>query len=187
MKAAKMRSFVVALLLLSGATRLVYAQSGDTAEIVGTVTDPSGAVLPNTTIKLTHLATGTTSVVVADQQGFYRTPPLRIGEYSIEVAVAGFKRLVRRGVTLNVGETRTVDLRLDVGQTSEEISVTAEAPLLETTRGSAGTVVENTLVRELPLNGRDYLQLAKISAGVLDPGSQQGALGVSVNGRRELR
>jgi hypothetical protein len=176
------RHFITAFLIVLFVDSWAYAQSEDTAVIVGTVSDPSGAVLPSATAHLTHVTTDTSYTVTTNQDGYYRTPPLKIGEYVLAIQAPGFKRLIRRGVVLEIGDIREVDVHLEVGQASESVSVTAEAPLLETVQGSAGTVVENKLVTELPLNGRDYLQLAKISSGVSDPGSQQGALGVSVNG-----
>jgi hypothetical protein len=159
-----------------------FGQAVDTAMIVGTVSDSTGAVMPGVTVRLTHVATDTVSQVQTDNAGYYRTPPLRIGEYKIDVEAQGFKKVTRSGVVLNVGDIRTVDFALEIGQVTESVAITAQAPLLQTVEGSAGAVVENKLVVELPLNGRDYLQLAKISPGVSDPGSAQGAQGISVNG-----
>ena len=109
---------------------------------------------------------------------------MRIGEYRMEVESPGFKRIQRTGVILNAGDTRQVDLVLEIGEVTETIEVVAQAPLLQTQEGSAGTVMENQQILELPLNGRDYLQLARISAGVTPPARAEVAnrQGVSVGG-----
>ncbi len=177
-------SFWGALVASLVVSHSLFSQSADTAAIVGVVSDPTGAVIPGVEIALTHVATGTRYSTTTNETGFYRTPPLRIGEYLIEVESPGFKRTARSGVVLNVGDLRQVDVTLEVGQITETIEVQAAAPLLETSRGSAGTVMENQLIQELPLNGRDYLQLARISAGVTAPaGSNTGdPQGLSVGG-----
>lgn len=137
--------------------------------MVGTVSDASGAVIAGARVKLRHAGTGAVSTAESSASGYYRTPPLRIGEYVVDVEAPGFKHTTRRGVVLNVGDIRQVDFWLEAGQVTEQIEVAAVAPLLQTTEGSTGTVIENRQIMELPLNGRDYLQLARISAGVAPP------------------
>ena len=170
------------MLLLSASSAV--AQQADTAVIVGTVGDATGAVIPGVELPLTHVATGAPYTAQTDATGYYRTPPLRIGEYVMEVESSGFKRTQRTGVILNAGDTRRVDILLEVGDLTETIEVTAQAPLLQTTEGSTGTVMENQQILELPLNGRDYLQLARISAGVTPPARSEVAnrQGISVGG-----
>ena len=159
-------------------------QQADTAVIVGGITDATGAVIPGVEIRLSHSATGAAYSAQTDPSGFYRTPPLRIGEYVMEVESPGFKRIQRIGVVLNAGDTRQVDLVLEIGEVTETIEVVAQAPLLQTQEGATGTVMENQQILELPLNGRDYLQLARISAGVTPPPRAEvsNAQGVSVGG-----
>lgn len=161
-----------------------YGQQADTAVVVGAISDATGAVIPGVDIRLTHAATGSIYSAQTDASGFYRTPPLRIGEYQMEVESAGFKRIQRTGVILNAGDTRQVDLILEIGEVTETIEVVAQAPLLQTQEGATGTVMENQQILELPLNGRDYLQLARISAGVTPPARSEVAnrQGVSVGG-----
>ncbi len=175
-------TWLIALFLLSTAGAL--AQQADTAVVVGAVTDATGAVIPGVDIRLSHAATGANYSAQTDASGFYRTPPVRIGEYRMEVESPGFKRIQRTGVILNAGDTRQVDLVLEIGEVTETIEVVAQAPLLQTQEGSAGTVMENQQILELPLNGRDYLQLARISAGVTPPARAEVAnrQGVSVGG-----
>lgn len=170
------------LLLLTSSA--LWAQASDSAAIIGMVSDASGGVLPGVKVRLTHSATGTTYTTESNASGYFRTPPVRIGEYVIDVEAPGFKRTSRRGVVLSIGDTRRVDIMLEVGQVSEQIEVAAQAPLLQTSDGSAGNVMENRQILELPLNGRDYLQLARISAGVAPPArSEFGNMqGISVGG-----
>ena len=174
--------WLVTLLLLTTCGAL--GQQSDTAVVVGVVGDATGAVIPGVDMRFTHAATGAIYSTQTDVSGFYRTPPLRIGEYLMEAESAGFKRIQRTGVVLNAGDTRQVDLVLEIGEATETIEVVAQAPLLQTQEGATGTVMENQQILELPLNGRDYLQLARISAGVTPPARSEVAnrQGVSVGG-----
>jgi len=168
------RSLVLALaaLLLSS---IASAQQSNTAVVVGTVVDDSQSAIPGATVTLTHLATNTAIDVVSDERGQYRTPPLRTGEYAIAVALAGFKTFEQRGIVLNIGENRKVDAVLTVGQLSETVTVAAAPPALSTNDSTVGTVITNDQIAALPLNGRDYLQLASLSAGT-GPRSPQGVI-----------
>ena len=93
-----------------------FGQQADTAVVVGVVADATGAVIPGVDIRFNHASTGSVYSVQTDASGFYRTPPLRIGEYLLEAESAGFKRIQRAGVILNAGDTRQVDLMLEVGE-----------------------------------------------------------------------
>ena len=125
--------------------------------MVGTVVDSSDAAVPGATIALTHTDTSTTTTVVSDDKGQYRTAPLRIGEYTVTVELPGFKTFVQRGVSLNIGDIRKVDAHLQLGDVSEQITVAASVPLLSTVDSTVGTVITNRQIKDLPLNGRDYL------------------------------
>ncbi|MDE0626949.1 MAG: TonB-dependent receptor [Bryobacterales bacterium] len=171
---------VLACLTVAGAS----AQQADTAVVVGVVTDATGAVIPGVDIRFSHTSTGAIYTAQTDPGGYYRTPPLRIGDYLMQAESAGFKRIQRTGIILNAGDTRQVDLTLEIGEVTETIEVVAQAPLLQTQEGATGTVMENQQILELPLNGRDYLQLARISAGVTPPARSEVAnrQGISVGG-----
>ncbi|MDE0261919.1 MAG: TonB-dependent receptor [Bryobacterales bacterium] len=178
------RALTIAVLLVLTVTVPAFGQQADTAVVVGVVADVTGAVIPGVDLRFSHTGTGAIYTVQTDPGGFYRTPPLRIGEYLMEAESAGFKRVQRTGVILNAGDTRQVDLVLEIGEVTETIEVVAQAPLLQTQEGATGTVMENQQILELPLNGRDYLQLARISAGVTPPARSEVAnrQGVSVGG-----
>jgi hypothetical protein len=171
------RSFILAALVLNCASRAV-AQQADTAIVVGTVYDSSHAVVSGASVKLTHLSTNAVTAILTDERGQYRTPSLRIGQYALSVEAGGFKRFTQRGVELEIGDVRKVDVVLEVGQTSESVNVVAEAPLLQTSDSTVGDVINNRQIEDLPLNGRDYLQLANLSSGTT-PSSQ----GVSIGGQ----
>ena len=143
-------------------TGIVFA--GD-AVVVGRVVDSTQATVQGATVTLTHLATDSSIQVHTDEHGQYRTPPLRIGEYSIGVEAAGFKQFNQRGVVLQIDDVREVDAVLSVGQVSDSVNVEAAVPLLQTADSTVGTVITNKQIEDLPLNGRDYLQLAALSSG----------------------
>lgn len=170
----------VTLALLLGASCPLAAQQVDSAIIVGTIRDASDALVANAIVDLTHLATGAKFRVLSDENGQYRTPPLRIGEYELGVEAPGFKRVSQKGIALSVADVRRVDFRLEVGQLTETVEVEASVPLLQTAESSTGTVIGNRQIVDLPLNGRDYLQLAAISSGTVPSRGQ----GVSVGGQR---
>jgi len=154
------------------------AQQVDDAIVVGTVFDSSHAAVTGAVVKLTHLATNAVTEVRTDARGEYRTQSLKIGEYAITVGADGFKQSNQRGVVLEIGDVRKLDVVLEVGQTSESVNVEAEAPLLQASDSTVGDVINNRQIEELPLNGRDYLQLANLSSGTV-PATQ----GVEIGGQ----
>ena len=105
---------------------------------------------------------------------------MRIGEYTIVIEAAGFKRFNQRGLVLDIGDVREVDAVLEVGQVSDSVEVVASVPLLQTADSTVGTVVNNKQIEDLPLNGRDYLQLAALSSGTLP---STNAVGVGIGGQ----
>lgn len=155
---------------------LAIAQQATEAIVVGTVWDSSKAAVANATVTLTHLATNAATVVHSDAHGEYRSPSLKIGEYDINVEADGFKQSRQHGIVLEIGDVRKLDVVLEVGQTSESVSVEAEAPLLQASDSTVGDVINNRQIEDLPLNGRDYLQLANLSAGTI-PASQGVVIG----------
>jgi len=170
-----MRPLLLALSAVLAIAASAWAQQSNTAVVVGTVLDDSQAPIPGATVTLTHLATNTAIEVLSDERGQYRTPPVRIGEYAVAVALAGFKTFEQRSIVLNIGDVRKVDAVLIVGQLAETVTVAAAPPALSTNDSSVGTVITNDQIAALPLNGRDYLQLASLSAGT-GPRSSQGVV-----------
>jgi hypothetical protein len=170
--------FLLALLVLV-LPRAVAAQQADAAIVVGTVVDHSDAALPGATVTVTHLATNAATTVLANERGQYRTPPVRIGTYDVAIELSGFRRFVQRGIVLNIGDVRTVNAVLQIGELAESVTVDGVAPLLSSADSTVGTVITNDQIGALPLNGRDYLQLASLSAGT---GAQTGQ-GVIIGGQ----
>ncbi len=145
----------------------VAAAQVTTATISGIIKDETGAILPGVTITLKNLETGIARTVITDEQGRYHAPNLALGNYEVQAALAGFQTAVRRGVELTVGRHAIVDFTLKVGEMTEEIVVTGEAPLVDTTSSMISGLVEDKQMRELPLNLRSYEQLAALQPGVV--------------------
>jgi len=139
-----------------------------TGTILGTVTDSSGAVLPGATVTITSPETGQVHTVVTGNQGRYRLPQLSVGTYDVQAELMGFQSQVRRNLPLTVGGEMVIDFALGLGGIEEVIEVTSEAPMVQTTSTEVGALVDERMIRSLPLNARDIQQLA-----ILQPGVQQ--------------
>ena len=152
----------------------------NTGTITGSITDSSGAVVPGATVTIVGTETNSRRVVPTDSGGRYSSGPLPVGSYRVEVQASGFKNLVQAGVNLSVQQTAVIDGQLEVGSTTEQMTVTATAPLVNTSDASQGQVIDSLRVEALPLNGRDYLQLALLSEGALEgPGADRSATGAN--------
>jgi hypothetical protein len=132
----------------------------------GTVMDQSGGVVPQTTISIKNIATGITRTSTTSSAGFYSVPNLLPGTYEIKVEAKGFASEMQTGITLTVGEQQVLNFNLRVGQESQTVVVTTEAPNVELASSSISAVVNSTTVRELPLNGRSWTDLATLQPGV---------------------
>jgi hypothetical protein len=142
------------------------------SEIAGEVRDGHGAVIASAKIWGTETQTGLSSLTTTGATGTYTLTNLRPGLYSLAIEADGFKRLVRHGVRLSTGERVRIDVALEVGEVSESISVTEDAPLLRTDAATLGHVVQNRAIVDLPLNGRSFVSLVALAPGVaLPPGS----------------
>src|SRR5499427_307747 len=156
------RSFVVVLTLLFLCAP-VFAQTLGT--ITGEVKDSTGAVIPGVVVTVTNKATNATRTTTSNAVGLYDIPALPPGQYSVKTELDGFKTATR-DVELQVQQTARVDFALELGTISEQATVTGVSPLVETTNATVGTVIENRRIVELPLNGRNYLQLVALSPNV---------------------
>ena len=146
-----------------------------TASILGTVQDTSNAVVAGVTVTVLNLGTGATRTLTTDELGRFSATSLPIGNYEVTAERAGFKKAVRAGITLAIGQYAVVDFTLAVGQVSEEVTVTGEPPLVQTTSNTVGALVDPTQMADLPLNGRNFDQLT-----FLTPGVQQVTSGLSI-------
>ncbi|HKW29849.1 MAG TPA: carboxypeptidase regulatory-like domain-containing protein, partial [Verrucomicrobiae bacterium] len=136
------------------------------ATISGTVTDTSGSKMPGTAIVVTNVGTGIMTNVVTQGEGAFTVPNLQPGNYEISASAKGFSTLVRRGITLTVGQELILNLSLQVGSVNEQVTVTAEAPTVNLANATISGVIENRTVQELPLNGRSWTDLAVLQPGV---------------------
>src|SRR5690349_18805770 len=164
------------LLLCIGLLVGVHAQSSTTGNITGTVRDPQGATVPKAEVTITEEKTGATRTLTATEDGFYNATSLPAGTYSVSTAPSGFKKTITTGVELHVNENKTVNLDLQVGQVTETVTVTSEAAPVELRSGEVSSLISEKQVTELPLNGRNYAQLALMVPGV-SPVTQAGAGG----------
>ena len=172
------RSWVQAslLLLCVGLLVGVHGQSSTTGNITGTVRDPQGAAVPKAEVTVVDDKTGSSRTVTANDDGFYNVPSLPAGMYTVSTSPAGFKKTITTGVELHVNENKTVNLDVQVGQVTETVTVTSEAAPVELRSGEVSSLISEKQVTELPLNGRNYAQLALMVPGV-SPVTQSGAGG----------
>lgn len=164
------------LLLSMGLFVGVFGQASTAGNITGTVRDQQGAAVANAEITILDEKTGVTRTAKTNDDGFYTVPGLPAGLYTISTAPTGFKKTVAAGVELHVSENKTVNLDLQVGQVTEIVTVTSEAAPVELRSGEVSSLISEKQVTELPLNGRNYAQLALMVPGV-SPVTQNGAGG----------
>ena len=179
MRAGFRLSLAVVLLLscwLLTNSNLLFAQV-DRGGIIGLVTDPAGARVSGAQVTVTNLGTNQPVNVNTNENGQYAADLLRIGTYSITVEKQGFQKAVQSNVDVGVNQTVRVDIALRVGSINESVQVTTAAPLLQTEASSLGTIETERRISDLPLNGRNFIQLA-----YLGPGANGGQTGTNVSG-----
>lgn len=158
-------SLSVALVLAFLGAAGLFAQ-GTTGTILGTVTDMSGAAVPDATVQVRNVGTGQNQSVPSDAQGRFRVADLSVGEYEVQASKTGFSTLVHKGVTLNVGAQMVVDFALPVGQQQQTVTVEGQVSQVETTNSAVASLVDQRQMSELPLNGRNFEQLIQLAPGV---------------------
>jgi hypothetical protein len=158
---------VAMLTLWTGVSPLVAQVAA--GEITGLLTDQAGAAVPGATVTVTNVETNRARIVVSTIGGVYTAPSLPPGQYRVDVELAGFKPIRRSGIRLSTGEKARVDFDLAVGKVREQVTVTADAPIVRAETASLGAVVEQEQVVQLPLNGRSFITLASLAPGVALP------------------
>jgi len=177
-----LNSLVAFCLLMVAATGLGQSING---RIVGTITDPNGAVVPNATVNTINEGTGAKRSVKADESGFYVIPELPVGFYTVEIAGSSFAPFTRKNVKVDVGGETRVDVGLTAQGVSATIDITTDSSLIKTDGSTLSEVISSRQVDSLPLNGRDFRRLTTLTPGAA-PRSQRGSLGsFTVNGQRE--
>src|ERR1700704_1835625 len=136
------------------------------ATISGTITDASGGVIVGAEISVRNTATGINRNTTTDSAGFYTVPNLNPGPYEVKVTARGFTTALQSNLTLAVGAQQQLNIPMKVGETSQTVQVTEAAPQIELTSSTLSGQIESETVRELPLNGRDWTQLATLQPGV---------------------
>jgi hypothetical protein len=180
------------VVLLAGFGGAALAQS--TAALNGTVTDATGAIVPNAKVVATNQATGVESATQTDTAGAYLFPSLPIGIYRIQVTAPGFQSAIVSNLKLDVATAVTQNIQLSVGQATEKIEIMADAALLETATTSMSQVINEKTVQEIPLNGRHFTDLSLLTPGTITPPANgflsaplrgQGSFGINTAGQRE--
>jgi hypothetical protein len=170
---------------------LLFAQSTG-GRILGRVADPTGAVLAGVSVTATNEATGVGRDTKTNDSGDYVFPELSVGVYTLSFELKGFKKDLRRGVTLELNQVASLNMTMQIGQSQEVVDVTSEAPLVDTTSTQLGAVVDDRSVSQLPLNSRDTYQFLQLQPGVMSTVGSSNTLiygsdsagAVSVNGGR---
>lgn len=175
------QAIALCILLLAGSVSALG--QGANGSILGLVTDSSGATIAGAAVKITNNGTGAQQSLTTGSTGQYQFPGLPSGSYKIETTATGFKAEVRPSIDLTVGASLTVNLSLQLGNVSETVVVTDQGPQVETTSPTVSGLVGEHAIRELPLNGRDWLQLATLQAGVTGGLGQQATQGSPTNSR----
>src|SRR5215469_1666662 len=184
-----MNTRIICRTLLAGLLFLLaslpsMAQSGNQGTIEGTVSDPSGAVVSGAQITATNTATGATFSVTAGNDGLFRFPILPVGTYDIAASQSGFSKYVQQGVVLNVGSKLNLPITLALASAQQTVQVSAEAPVVETTRTQVSSTVNDVAVANLPVNGRNFIDFVLLTPAVtrdvrggdLSFGGQRGTL-----------
>src|SRR5262245_57608767 len=172
-----MKRVVLAFLTAAILVPAVVVAQAVTGTILGTVTDDTGAVLPGATVTLTHVETGRTRVVVADASGQFTAPSLPTGAYTLSAELAGFKTVSIPDIRLGVDQHLRFAVKLAVGTVAETITVTGVSPLVQTSTSELGTTVDEAQIQQLPLNGRNFVNLTRTVPGVV-----RGIPGANIDG-----
>ena len=174
--------FLLAVLMIAGTD---VARGQASSSMSGRIEDPSAAGVPGATVTVTNLETGIVRPATSDESGAYRVLDLPVGRYEVKAEKAGFKAAVQTGINLSVAQEAVINLRLDVGAATEQVTVTSEAPVVNTTTSSVTGLVGEQEVKDLPLNGRSFDQLILLNAGVLNYSNMRNAASTA-NGARNM-
>ncbi|MEO8505629.1 MAG: TonB-dependent receptor [Acidobacteriota bacterium] len=175
--------FVVAIVTLTGA--LLAQSQATTGVIEGTVVDPSGAALPGATVAVKNTATNFEKTITTEANGRFRALLLPLGPYQVTASLQGFATLIRDGLDLQVGQSVNLQLQMQISAVQEQITVSGEAPTVETTRTEGSTRIDVRSIQGLPNNGRNFLDYTKLTPGVT---TVQGPDGdeLSINGQKGI-
>ncbi len=166
---------VLAAVLLAVAPQMGWAQtSRASGQIFGTCAGPDGAMMPGVILQVNNQDTGLTRGTVSDANGFFRLDLLPSGTYDVRADLSGFKSEIKRGIVVTLGSSVKVEFVLAISAVEEEIVVTAESPVIETTKASIAAAVSDTQIANLPLNGRDFTDFVVLTPGAVAADDSQG-------------
>jgi len=151
------------------------------ATIVGTVKDTSGGVVPNANVTVTNVATGVSRKATTNASGDYSVEPLDPGQYTVMAELQGFKKAVLTGIVLEVHQTARIDIDLQPGQLLQTVTISGAAPTINTESQEVGTVVDEKRILDLPLNGRNFMELTTLSAGMNESSGDSTAVSSLMN------
>ena len=160
-----LRRFAAFAGLLVSSAAAIRAQSVGAAQIGGTISDPTGAIVQGAQVRAVHAETGLTRLAVSASNGAYTLPNLPVGPYSLEVSSPGFERHVSSGIVLEVGNQAVLNIKLRIGDTTQEVRVTADAAMVQTQDTSISEVIDRRRIIDLPLNGRQPTELILLAGG----------------------
>ena len=187
MRTLRLTLCLIALLVMTGR---LFAQAGATGTILGTVTDSTGAIIPNVKVTVTNTATNSAFHTVTSSAGDFYAPALQPGVYKVSAEIKGFEKSVTTGFTLVADQKVRIDLALKPGAVTDTVEVTAQAVELDTDSAALSQLVSTQQVEELPLDGRNFVQLLFLGAGAVTVGGEQGTMrqgegnAISINGGR---
>ena len=180
------RAFLGLVVVLAFASGL-WGQAGATGTILGTVSDGTGAIVPNVNVTVTNVATNSAFRTTTTSSGDYNAPALNPGIYSVSAEAKGFQKSVTTGFSLDVNQKVRIDLVLKPGAVTETLEVTAQAVALDTDSSGLSQLVSQQQVEELPLNGRNFMQLLMVGAGAVTVGGEQGTMRRHEHQQRGMR
>src|SRR5258707_9143178 len=171
---------ILGVLVGSLATGVAFGQA-DQGAIPGLVQNTSGAVVSNAQVTLTNVDNGLALQAQTDSSGNYVFSPVKIGNYNVTVTAPGFSRTTQEHIQLHVQDRIAVNVQLKTGETTTEVTVTSAPPLLQTQEGSTGQVIESKTINNTPLNGRNWVFIAQLTAGVAPANGARGQKGGDFN------
>ncbi|HTL17950.1 MAG TPA: carboxypeptidase-like regulatory domain-containing protein, partial [Patescibacteria group bacterium] len=186
----RIRIILCLSMLLTAMTGRSFAQGGATGTVLGTVTDSTGAIVPNVKITVTNTQTGVAFQTVTSSAGDFNAPGLNPGSYKVTAEAKGFQKAASAAFTLTVNQHARIDVSLKPGAVTETVQATAQAVQLDTDTAELSNLVSQQQVEDLPLNGRNFMQLLLVGAGAVTVGGEQGTMrqgqgnAISVNGGR---
>jgi hypothetical protein len=157
------------IVVLTVAALPVFGQAVNSASIHGLVTDPSGAVVSGAAIKVTQVSTGLVRTTTTGTDGSYSVPNLPVGQYKVEISSQGYRTYAQNGMTLQVGDSPKIDVKLAVGSASEVVDVQSDAEMVHTSESSLSQVIDQRRIVDLPLNGRQATQLIFLTGSASNP------------------